>query len=141
MANKMDALIHICNQQTMDGQSETIEMDVIGTLSQTEDGFLLTYTEYDEETNRCDTTVRVTGNDTVSVTRSGVFGSEMLFETGKRGSFAYGTPYGMLTMGLYTKSVENALRADGGRLRFCYSTDFQSQAPIDNRMTLTVSPK
>lgn len=141
MAKKMDAFIHICNQQTMDGQSETIEMDVVGELSQTEDGFLLTYTEYDEETNRCDTTVRVTGQDTVSVTRSGNFGSEMFFEAGKRGSFVYGTPYGTLTMGLYTKSVENALRADGGRLRFCYSTDFQSQAPIDNRMTLTVSPK
>lgn len=141
MAKKMDAFIHICNQQTIDGQSETIEMDVVGEMSQTEDGFLLTYTEYDEETNRCDTAVRVMGQDTVSVTRGGNFGSEMLFEAGKRGSFVYGTPYGTFTMGLYTKSVENALRADGGRLRFCYSTDFQSQAPIDNRMTLTVSPK
>lgn len=141
MAKKTDVFVHICNQQTMDGQSETIEMDVVGELSQTEDGFLLTYTEYDEETNRCDTTVRVTGQNTVSVTRRGNFCSEMLFEAGKRGSFAYGTPYGTLTMGLYTKSVDNALRADGGRLRFCYSTDFQSQAPIDNRMTLTVSPK
>ena len=141
MAKKMDACIHICNQQTMDGQSETIEMDVLGALTQTQDGFLLTYTEYDEEANCCDTTVRVTGSDTVSVARSGIFSSEMLFQAGKRGSFAYGTPYGTLTMGLYTKSVENALRADGGRLRFCYSTDFQSQAPIDNRMTLTVSPK
>ncbi len=141
MAKKTDVLIHICNQQTMDGQSETIEMDVVGALSQTEDGFLLTYTEYDEDANRCDTAVRVTGEDTVSVTRHGNFSSEMLFEAGRRGSFVYGTPYGTLTMGLYTKSVENALHADGGRLRFSYSTDFQSQAPIDNRMTLTVSPK
>lgn len=141
MAKKMDALVHICNQQTMDGESETIEMDVLGMLSEAEDGWVLTYTEYDEDAHRCDTTVRVTGSDTVSVTRSGSIGSEMLFEAGKRGSFVYATPYGTLTMGLYTKSVENALCADGGRLRFCYTTDFQSQAPIENRMTLTVSPK
>ena len=76
MAKKMDAHIHICNQQTMDGQSETIEMDVLGALTQTQDGFLLTYTEYDEDANRCDTTVRVTGSDTVSVTRSGNLDAE-----------------------------------------------------------------
>ncbi len=141
MGKKLDAVIGVCNTQSIDGETEKIEMSVVGTLSETEEGWLLEYTEYDEDARKSQTAVRVTGNQTVSVTRTGELTGEMLFERGKRNSMVYSTPYGNLSMGVYTKSIENTLSESGGRLRFCYTTDFHSQAPIENRMTLTVSPK
>lgn len=137
---KRDAVIHVCNKQTIDGENETIEMSVVGTFCTEEGGWRLEYTEYDDEARSCHTTVRVAGEDAVYVTREGDFGGEMLFEKGRRNSTAYSTPYGELMMGVYTKSVENSLGVDGGRLRFTYTTDFYTQSVIHNQMTLTVSP-
>lgn len=141
MTEKLAALIEVCNTQTMDGETEKIEMSVVGTICETEEGFLLEYTEYDEDARRCHTTVRAVENRLVSVTREGDFGGEMLFEAGKRNSTVYSTPYGDLMMGVYTERVENGLTKDGGRLHFRYTTDFHAQAAIENRMTLTVTIK
>ncbi len=141
MTEKLAALIDVCNAQTMDGETEKIEMSVVGTICETDDGFLVEYTEYDEDERCCRTTVRAVGNRSVSVTREGDFGGEMLFEAGKRNSTVYSTPYGDLMMGVYTECVENSLTKDGGRLHFRYTTDFHAQAAIENRMTLTVTLK
>ncbi len=141
MRNAQDVVIEVCNAQVIDGEQEKIEMSVVGTIRETDEGFLLEYTEYDEEARSCHTTVRVVGQEAVYVTREGDFGGEMLFEKGKRNSTVYSTPYGDLMMGVYTKSVENALRPDGGKLRFCYTTDFHAGSVIENSMTLTVSSK
>lgn len=140
MAEKTDVLIDICNAQTMDGETENLEMRVVGTLCETENGFLIEYTEYDAEENCCRTTVETIGGDFVSVTRAGDFGGEMRFETGRRSTSVYSTPYGEIMMGMYTKCVENGLSAAGGRLHFCYTTDFQAMATAENKMTLTLSP-
>lgn len=135
---KQAVAVDICNTQIMDGEEERIEMRVFGTLLETPEGFLLEYTEYDENARRSRTAVRVVGQDAVYVTREGDFGSEMQFEVGKRNSTVYPTPYGEMLLGVYTKSVENALHGDGGRLQFCYTTDFNSRFVIENSMSLTV---
>lgn len=136
---KQAVAVDICNVQIIDGEEERIEMRVFGTLQKTQEGFLLEYTEYDENAHSFQTTVRVVGDTAVYVTRKGVFSSEMQFEVGKRNSTVYMTPYGEMLLGVYTKSVENALGADGGCLQFCYTTDFNTHAVIENAMTLTVS--
>lgn len=138
---KQDVLIDICNAQTMDGETEKIEIHVVGTICETDEGFLIEYTEYDEDAHPCYTTVRAVGENTVSVLREGDFGGEMRFETGKRHATVYNTPYGAMTIGMYTKCVENALTKTGGRLYFCYTTDFHAQASIENQMTLTLTVK
>lgn len=138
---KQDVFVDVCNTQTMDGETEKIEMRVVGTICETDEGFLVEYTEYDEDARPCRTTVRAVGERLVSVLREGDCGGEMRFEAGKRHSTVYNTPYGALTMGVYTKRVENALTKDGGRLHFCYTTDFHAQGSIENHMTLTVTLK
>ena len=135
---KQAVAVDICNVQIIDGNAKRIEMRVFGTLLETPEGFLLEYTEYDENANRFQTAVRVVGQEAVYVTRKGDFGSEMQFEVGKRNSTVYATPYGEMLLGVYTKSVENALRGGGGRLQFCYTTDFNSRFAIENSMSLTV---
>ena len=41
---KQRAVIHICNEQTMDGEHDKIEMSVVGTLRAGENGHVLEYT-------------------------------------------------------------------------------------------------
>lgn len=134
---KQRAVIHICNEQTMDGEHDKIEMSVVGTIHAGENGHVLEYTEYDDGLKTF-TTVTPLGNRSVQVTRTGAFGSEMQFEVGKRSSTVYSTPYGELVMGVYTKRIENTLGEQGGRLAFAYTTDFAQQGVMHNRMTLTV---
>lgn len=135
---KQRAVIHICNEQTMDGEHDKIEMSVVGTIHAGENGYVLEYTEYDDDGLKTFTTVTPLGNRSVQVTRTGAFGSEMQFEVGKRSSTVYSTPYGELVMGVYTKRIENTLGEQGGRLAFAYTTDFAQQGVMHNRMTLTV---
>lgn len=135
---KQRAVIHICNEQTMDGEHDKIEMSVVGTIHAGENGHVLEYTEYDDDGLKTFTTVTPLGNRSVQVTRTGAFGSEMQFEVGKRSSTVYSTPYGELVMGVYTKRIENTLGEQGGRLAFAYTTDFAQQGVLHNRMTLTV---
>lgn len=135
---KQRAVIHICNEQTMDGEHDKIEMSVVGTIHAGENGHVLEYTEYDDGGLKTFTTVTPLGNRSVQVTRTGAFGSEMQFEVGKRSSTVYSTPYGELVMGVYTKRIENTLGEQGGRLAFAYTTDFAQQGVMHNRMTLTV---
>lgn len=135
---KQRAVIHICNEQTMDGEHDKIEMSVVGTISGDGSGCVLEYTEYDEDGLKTFTTVTPDGERSVCVTRTGAFGSEMQFEVGKRSSTVYSTPYGELVMGVYTKRIENTLGENGGRLAFAYTTDFAQQGVMHNRMTLTV---
>lgn len=135
---KQRAVIHICNEQTMDGEHDKIEMSVVGTIHAGENGRVLEYTEYDDDGLKTFTTVTPLGNRSVQVTRTGAFGSEMQFEVGKRSSTVYSTPYGELVMGVYTKRIENTLGEQGGRLAFAYTTDFAQQGVMHNRMTLTV---
>lgn len=135
---KQRAVIHICNEQTMDGEHDKIEMSVVGTIHAGENGHVLEYTEYDDDGLKTFTTVTPLGNRSVQVTRTGAFGSEMQFEVGKRSSTVYSTPYGELVMGVYTKRIENTLGEQGGRLAFAYTTDFAQQDVMHNRMTLTV---
>lgn len=135
---KQKVMIDVCNAQTMDGETEKLEMRVVGTICKTDGGFLVEYTEYDDEGRPSEIAVRAIGDSFVSVARAGDCNTEMRFETGKRHSTVYNTPYGALTMGIYTKRVENALTENGGRLHFCYTTDFHAQVSAENRMTLQI---
>lgn len=138
---KQKVTIHICNEQLIDGHPEKIEMSVKGFVYAQENRIAIEYTEYDEEMQKIETVVRAEEERFVSVTRSGAYQSQMLFEKGKRNTTVYSTPYGDLTMGMYTKSIQNTIPTEGdmnGTLSFHYTTDFAAQGAIENQMRLTL---
>lgn len=138
---KQNVTIHICNEQVIDGQPEKIEMSVKGCVYGEGNRIAIEYTEYDEEMHKIETVVRAEKDIFVSVTRSGAYESQMLFEKGKRNTTVYSTPYGDLSMGMYTKSIQNTIPTEGsmnGTLSFHYTTDFAAQGAIENRMRLTL---
>lgn len=141
---KQKVTVHIKNAQVVDGQPENIEMTVVGTAYAEGNRIAICYEEYDEEMHKIETTVRAEADKFVSVTRTGAYQSQMLFEKSKRNTTVYSTPYGDLLMGMYTKTIENTLPLEGdmnGVLSFAYTTDFAGQSSIENAMTLKVEVK
>ena len=142
--NTQQVTVQIKNAQVVDGHPEQIEMTVTGSATVEDAQISIQYTEFDEEMHKIETVVRVRLDEFVSVTRSGAYESQMLFQKNKRNTTVYSTPYGDLPMGMYTKSIHNTLPLTGpmnGTLSFAYTTDFAGQNTIENEMTLQVKAR
>lgn len=50
--------------------------------------------------------IKITGNDCVEIIKSGVTNSHMIFEKNKKNLTDYKTPYGQMTVGVYTRNME-----------------------------------
>ena len=74
----------------------------------------------------------------VTVERSGVIQSTMIFEQGCRHRAKYRTFCGSCDMTVYCRRVENALTADGGTLELEYNVEFRGAAEQKVSLTLEV---
>lgn len=138
---KKNVLINVISSQMIDGQAENMEISVVGVLTHNGEDYIIEYTEYDGDMQGCNTCVSVEGGECVSITREGGFTTEMMLENGKRHSSLYSTPYGELTIGLYTKMVNSDMSAVGGTLEMDYTIDFNSGLVSENSMKITVSER
>lgn len=84
------------------------------------------------------TTITADGNDLVSIVRSGSANSNLVIETGKKHYCLYGTPYGSITVGIFTHKIENSLSENGGSLYLKYTIDVNSAYMSDNEIYLDV---
>lgn len=138
---KKDVLINIASSQTVDGNEDKMELSVTGTLTHADDGYELEYTEYNGEMQGCVTSVSVTGGNCVSILRNGGYSSEMMLENEKRHNCLYSTPYGEITIGIYTTKIESDMTEVGGTLEMAYTIDFSMSQITENTMKITVSER
>lgn len=138
---KKDVLINIASSQTVDGNEDKMELSVTGTLTHTDNGYELEYTEYNGEMQGCVTSVSVTGGNCVSILRNGGYSSEMMLENEKRHNCLYSTPYGEITIGIYTTKIESDMTEVGGTLEMAYTIDFSMSQITENTMKITVSER
>lgn len=138
---KKEAVIRIVSKQRTENGDNTGEMTVMGTLTCEEDKSIIEYIENNEETGPEETTITVSGNDTVSIVRNGQFSSEMMVEKNVRHHTFYRTPYGELTMGIYGNRVEWSTNDKGGVLKMRYSLDFNNGVVSENTMIIYIEEK
>lgn len=102
-----------------EGEPEINIFTTDGTLSHTEDGYLISFTESGEGGEaHSDIYVKT---DSVLLKKSGAILSEMLFEEGKSHNSLYRVGPYSFDMRVVTKKIRNALSEDGGELRLIYS--------------------
>lgn len=135
------AIISITDSHLSDGEKYTCELTTAGTLDFFGDAYTLTYEETDTELAGCTTTLRVDKNKTITMTRSGKYNTELILEKERRHSCFYQTPYGELMMGVYAKSIESDMTENGGKLRFCYTIDFNNDLASENDLSISVAVK
>ena len=74
----------------------------------------------------------------VSIVRRGSANSNLMIETGKKHYCLYGTPFGDMTLGIYTNKIEDNLSPQGGRLYLRYTLDVNASFLSDNEIYLEV---
>lgn len=120
-----------------DGESNETELLTDGVMEQADGKFIISYEDSDATGFEGSvTTITAEGNELVSIIRSGTANSNLVIETGKKHFCLYGTPYGDITVGIFTHKIDNSLTPEGGSLYLKYTVDVNSAFMSDNEIYL-----
>lgn len=138
MMKQVDIVLR--TRQTMQGETSDLSQLACGTLEQTETGFLLRYTEKDENGLATDNAFLLT--DTVgTLQRSGAVKSEMRFRPGCDSPFLYHTFYGTFDFTLHTEYFRHSLTENGGKVMIRYTLSAQGQSVGEYTLKLHITEK
>lgn len=142
MADKEKYLISIIGEQTLDGETDKVEVLTSGNYMMKKNHCYIGYKEYDEENpnNHSDNLIKVEDN-IVTIIRKGEMQSRLMLERGKRHQCLYQTVAGDLMIGVFTKTMKNMLNEKGGTLEVSYTLDFNTDLVSENRFIITVEEK
>ncbi len=134
----MQAIIKIVGTQTVDGETDTVELTTAGSLEQSPDGWTIRYEESEATgLEGTSTTVHVSPNK-VLLERTGTNASFLVLEKHKRHHSNYNTPYGAIDLGTYATALEYDLNDHGGSLQFAYTLGFNGSVTSEHTVNITV---
>ena len=136
-----DVLVKVKTVQTDDqGESDTIELTAEGKFAEKNGSYLIKYSDafISGANDPIFTTVKVSSDGSVSVTRSGSYQSRFVIEKQKRCNCLYQTPYGTMSMGFYGEKIENNLNKKGGKLSLWYTVDINGSELNRNQMIISI---
>ncbi len=136
MENNANIIFNL--KQTADGNTDSSELFTKGDYTQM-DGFY--YIDYDETeaTGYEGSHVQLQVSDNVvTMTRTGLNFSNLIFENGKRHYCHYGTEFGECMVGISTTEMKNELSKDGGKIYVKYTIDVNAGLMLTNEITIKV---
>jgi uncharacterized beta-barrel protein YwiB (DUF1934 family) len=137
---KKSVLINIRGIQTADdGQRDTTELFTQGFFYHKNNSYYLSYEESEAtgfEGSR--TTLKIEGNDRISLIRHGNTRSNLIIERGGRNVGYYSTMQGELMIGVSAAEIDIHLNENGGNLYFKYSLDINTTHVSDNEVYVDV---
>lgn len=135
-----DVTVVIRTRQTVDGEMSEISQIASGTLEQTADGFLLRYTEKDENGLATDNQF-LFGEDSALLRRSGSVRSEMQFLPGCDTASPYRTFYGTFDFLLRTDYYRHGITMQGGKAMIRYTLSAHGQRMGEYTLKLHITEK
>ena len=85
--------------------------------------------------------IKITGEDTLEVMKSGVSNVHMVFEKNKKNLTYYQTPYGQLLIGIHTKGMEVEVSEDNINVKVGYILDVNHEPLADCQIRINVKSK
>lgn len=134
-----EVVIKIVDRHEMDGDTDGLETTVVGSFEGGKDNYVITYAE-DGELAGCKVRLKVENGRCITMTRSGLFETELIIERGERHNCSYSTPAGNLMLGVYAGRVESDIDENGGKLEFDYTLDLGAGVVSENYLVITVTP-
>lgn len=135
-------MISIVGEQKVEGQDDRIEVITEGKYMMKKGHFLINYKEYDEDLpDKFFNNLVKVENETVTISRKGPLSSQLILEKGKRHQCMYQTIAGTLSIGVFTKTLNNNLNENGGSLEVIYTLDFNSDLVSENRFKIDIEKK
>ena len=122
-------------------ETETVESRMLASVSRLGGRITLAYEDATDDAEQpVPTKLSFAESDPglITLERDGFLRSVMTFEAGKRHRATYKTPLGGFEMTVFSRSVENALSADGGTLTLDYSVEFRGAAEQKVKIELDV---
>ena len=140
--NKENYLISIVGEQMLDGETDKIEVLTAGNFMKKKDHYYIGYKEYDEDNPETffNKLIKVE-DDTVTINRKGPMRSQLMLQRGRRHQCIYQTVAGDLSIGVFTKTLENRLTEKGGVLEVSYTLDFNTDLVSENRFVIKIEEK
>ena len=136
---KKDVIISIKGaQRPDDGESGTIELVTDGEYACDGGDVRFSYMESELTGLEGTKTSFHIAKDAVTLSRRGAINSDMVFEVGKKHYFAYETPFGAITMGVDTHSIQNRLGETGGDLEIRYVIDMEHAGATRNIFKINI---
>ena len=140
--NKENYLISIVGEQMLDGETDKIEVLTAGNFMKKKDHYYIGYKEYDEDNPETffNNLIKVE-DDTVTINRKGPMRSQLMLQRGRRHQCIYQIVAGDLSIGVFTKTLENRLTEKGGVLEVSYTLDFNTDLVSENRFVIKIEEK
>ena len=134
--------ITVIGKQTVDGESDTIEVITEGDMTVTDQGVTIVYPEYpeDDPSQKTDTTV-ILDKGVLSIERTGEMSSHLILEQGVRHECLYQTPMGQMFIGIFTDSIHADIGEHGGEITAAYQLDFNRVVVSYNEFYISVKEK
>ena len=135
-----DVIIEIKTEQSLDGQSDSIEFSTDGRFGIKDGSYFLSYDEsglLDIE-GEIKTTLYVKPDNTVVLHRKGSYNSKMIIEKGVRTNCFYSTPVGNILLGIFGEKVLSNLNENGGNIALTYLIDDDAKLISRNKVNISV---
>ena len=133
-------LLSVCGKQFVNGNSDKVELQTNASYVMRGSSRYITYKEYDPQDPQVHyrTTVKVDENNVVTVIKGGEMSHNLILEQGQRHRCEYRTPYGNMTLGIYTERVEIELDDNGGSISVSYNIYIENERASSNELVLNI---
>jgi len=138
---KKNVVLTIKGVQSIPGQKDDIvEISTCGVMSKRNNSYWLSYEESALTGFEGHKTTLHIENNKVTMHRKGKTESNLVIEKGLRHQCSYGTPYGMMNIGILGSNIASTLTDDGGKVTFAYSMDIDTALCSEQKIIIDVSP-
>lgn len=135
----MEAVISVESKITApDGSSEKTVLSTDGRFTYKDDTYYIAYNEDPTGDFGESRMIIKAEKDKVSLTRNGYMPNKLFVEKGIRHLCHYNTEFGQIIIGISAISIHSELTPVGGRLRFVYEIDINSDKCSKNEIDIRV---
>ena len=85
--------------------------------------------------------IKITGDASVEIMKSGVSGTHMVFEKNKKNLTYYKTPYGQMLIGINTKNMKVSVSEDNIDVLVDYELDVNHEPLADCKIRMNITSK
>ena len=136
---KKDVYISIKGSQDYGNDKNGMEITTAGKFYDKDGKYYLSYAEGDfSGMEKCNTTLKISPDGTVTMMRHGQTNTHMIFEKGKCHIGHYETPYGDFTISVTANDINVSLDENGGNIDIDYIMDINHISRSRNGISLTV---
>ncbi len=136
---KKDVYISIKGSQSYDDDQNKMEVTTAGKFYDKDGKYYVSYVEGElTGMEKCNTTIKVSPDGTVTMMRHGQTNTHMIFEKDKCHIGHYETPYGDFTISVTANKIDVSLDENGGNIDIDYIMDINNVARSRNGISLTI---